>query len=267
MSAVNGYCTLADVKARADLTTTDTTRDAFVEQMIEAASRWIDQHTGRHFYALTATRYFTAQDGLALRVSDLASVSTLKTDEDGDRTYETTWAATDYDLLPYNHPPYQWLEVTPNGLNVFPAVRKGVQIAGVWGWPVTVTVAGTTLAEDLDTSEPAVDVVSGTAVVAGQTIRIDSEDMRVESIATNTLTVTRGINGTTAAAHTTGAAISILTPPDAIQEASLLLTARLYKRKDAVFGVAGNIALGQIAMTVPEDRDALALLAPYVRRL
>lgn len=267
MSAVNGYCTLAEMKARMDVTTTDTTRDAFIEQMIEAASRWIDQHTGRHFYALTATRYFTTDDSLALRVPDLASVTTLATDEDGDRTYETTWAATDYDLLPYNDPPYQWLEVAPNGLNVFPAVRRGVQIAGVWGWPVTVTVAGTTLAEDLDTSETEVDVVSGAALSGGQTIRIDSEDMRVESIATNTLTVVRGINGTTAATHDTGAAISILTPLDAIQEACLLLTARLYKRKDAVFGVAGNIALGQIAMTVPEDRDALALLAPYVRRL
>lgn len=267
MSAVNGYVTLADVKARMDLTTTDTTRDAFIPAMIEAASRWIDQHTGRHFYALTATRYFTTYDPLALRVSDLASVSTLKTDEDGDRTYETTWAATDYDLLPYNHPPYQWIEVAPNGLHVFPRLRKGVQIAGVWGWPVTVTASGTTLSSALNDSATSAAVVSGAALSAGQTIRVDSEDLRIESIATNTLTVVRGINGTTAAAHDSGTAISILTPLDAVQEACLLLTARLYKRKDAVFGVAGNIALGQIAMTVPEDRDALGLLAPYVRRL
>lgn len=267
MSAVNGYCTLAEVNARMDLTVADTTRDAFIEQMIEAASRWIDQHTGRHFYALTATRYYTAIDGLVLRVSDLASVNALKTDEDGDRAYETTWAATDYDLLPYNDPPYQWIEVAPNGLRAFPSFRRGVEVAGVWGWPVTVTTAGATLDEDLDDSETAIDVSDGTAFTAGQTIRVGSEDMRIESISTDTLTVARGINGTTAAAYTTGAAMSILTPLDAIQEACLLLTARLYKRKDAVLGVAGNTALGQITTAVPEDREALALLAPYVRRL
>lgn len=237
MTAVNGYVTLTDVKARLDLTVADTTRDAFIEQMIEAASRWIDQHTGRHFYALTATRYFTTDDPLALRVPDLASVSTLKADEDGDRTYETTWSATDYDLLPANDPPYQWIEVAPNGLHVFPRLRKGVQIAGIWGWPVTTTTASTTLNEDLDASETGVDVVAGTALVGGQVIRIDSEDLLIESISSNTLTVRRGFNGTTAATHTTGAAISILTPPDVIQEACLLLTARLYKRKDAVFEI------------------------------
>ena len=54
-------------------------------------------------------------------MDDLLSVTTLKTDEDGDRTYEITWATTDYDLMPYNATlesqaqPYSHLQTTPDG--------------------------------------------------------------------------------------------------------------------------------------------------------
>ena len=37
MAVANGYCTLTDIKNRHSLTVTDTTRDAGIEQMIEAA--------------------------------------------------------------------------------------------------------------------------------------------------------------------------------------------------------------------------------------
>lgn len=191
MTITNGYCTLADFKARHNITSTDTNRDAFIEQMVEAASRLIDNITGRVFYATTATKYFTASNDECLRVKDLLSVTTLKTDEDGDRVYETTWSATDFDLMPFNDPPYQWIEVTPNGQHVFTRLAKGVEIAGSWGF--------------------------------------------------------------------------VATTPDAINEACLLLTHRLYKRNDTVFGVLGASQLGQIRMEIPKDDDALALLAYYKR--
>ena len=60
----------------------------------------------------------------------------------GDRTYGTTWAATDYDLLPENAAtlgeakPYTMLAITPDGDYRFPVgTRKGVKLTGVWGWP------------------------------------------------------------------------------------------------------------------------------------
>ncbi len=267
MTITNGYCNLADLKARyfTGTPTTDAARDVLIENAIEAASRQIDAWTGQQFYPMMATKVFTARDDDRLRIVPLLSVTTLKTDEDGDRTYETTWDTTDYDLLPYNAPPYQWIEIAPNGLHVFPLVRKGVQIVGTWGSMVTSTTSTATLAEDLDTSETGVDVSSGPAFVIGQIIRIGSEDMVIDGIATNTLTVRRGMNGSTVATHTSGAAITILTPPEAVTEACLLLAARLWKRKDAILGVSGVSQLGQLTVKVPIDEDIIALLATYKR--
>jgi hypothetical protein len=140
MTVTNGYCTLQELKDRQAITGTDATRDAYLEDMIEASSRWIDGHTGRRFYAASETRYFSGQYFDLLFVDDLLSVTTLKTDEDGDRTYEITWATTDYDLEPYNatvaNPPgpYTMIRISPSGNYIFPYVRKGVQIVGSFGY-------------------------------------------------------------------------------------------------------------------------------------
>lgn len=55
------------------------------------------------------------------------------------------------------------------------------------------------------------------------------------------------------------------TTPDAINEACLLIAARLFKRKDAPFGVTGTAELGQLQVLPGEDQDAKRLLAPYRR--
>ncbi len=142
MTISNGYTTLANLKARLKISTTDTADDAVLEAVIEAASRAIDAHCGRHFYTTTTdeTRYYTAEFAdLLFLPDDVVSVTTLATDADGDRTYETTWAATDYDLEPDNAAlggePYTRIAVTPAGRYAFPVgVRRGVKIAGKFGY-------------------------------------------------------------------------------------------------------------------------------------
>lgn len=70
------------------------------------------------------------------------------------------------------------------------------------------SATGATLAEDLDNSETAIDVSNGDLFLAGQTIKIDTEEFYIVSIAGNTLTVnTRPHNNSTAATHSSGAAI------------------------------------------------------------
>lgn len=54
--------------------------------------------------------------------------------------------------------------------------------------------------------------------------------------------------------------------PAAIREATLLQAARLYKRKDAPFGVAGSVELGQLQTITSIDPDVKQLLAPYRRQ-
>lgn len=66
----------------------------------------------------------------------------------------------------------------------------------------------TTLTEDLDGSETGVDVTSAAALgTAPYTIIVDDEHMLVTSVASNTLTVTRGHNGSSATTHSNGATV------------------------------------------------------------
>jgi hypothetical protein len=132
---------LVDEAAGASVTITDVTDlddDARLEQIVTAVSRAIDKDCRRRFYAATETRTFAAVLPDLCLVDDLLSVTTLKTDNDGDRTYDETWVAADYDLLPSNAAldgePYRRLEPTPRGSRRFPTHAKGVEIAGSWGY-------------------------------------------------------------------------------------------------------------------------------------
>lgn len=135
MAITNGYCTLAELKA--NLGISDSTEDTPLEKAVEAASRGIDKMVGFTFYAATATKYFTPERPDLLFVEPLISITTLKTDEDGDRTFERTWATTDYDLEPLNATPKEMIRISPLGSYSFPMARKSVEIVGSWGYAAT----------------------------------------------------------------------------------------------------------------------------------
>jgi len=139
MSISNGYATAAELKTRLGIT--DTSSDTVIDAVIEATSRAIDAAVGRRIYAASETRYYTTHDDSYVWVSDLISVTSLKTDHDADRVYEYTWATTDYDLLPANAAvigwPYNQIAIAPNGLHVFPVGSsnpKAIQLVGSFGF-------------------------------------------------------------------------------------------------------------------------------------
>lgn len=146
MAIIHGYATLNEVKASKRITSTDATDDALIEDLVEAASRWIDRETGRRFWSTVSdstpeTRTYTPATGTRVYTDDIISVDTLKTDEDSDRVYEVTWTASDYDLLPENADlesrPYTYIEVSPLGDYSFPKHRKSVQVVGHFGFSNT----------------------------------------------------------------------------------------------------------------------------------
>ncbi len=117
-----------------DVTKNDTT----YENAINAASRAIEKFCNRKFYSTSETRLFDADEPNVLNVPDLLSVTSLKTDEDGDGVYETTWTTGDYQLMPMNanldNKPYTWIRTRMNGNYTFPiSVEGGVQIVGSFG--------------------------------------------------------------------------------------------------------------------------------------
>ena len=141
MAITNGYATLSEVKARLDIPSGTTTWDTVIEAAVTASSRQIDDMCSRTFFSTTATRYFTPDDETVLYLrDDLRTVTTLKTlssSSSGTRTYGYVWDVTDYDLAPYDGPPYQRVEMNPTGLYSFPTVPRGVEIAGAWGYCAT----------------------------------------------------------------------------------------------------------------------------------
>lgn len=131
------YTTLAQVKAR--LSRTDDRDDATITALITAASRAVEEMTNRRFDQTTETRYFTPTGSWYTEVDDIVSVTSIATDIDGNRTYTETWSATDYELENANASgrswPYTEIVIAPNGTKSFPVLRRGLRVAGVWGWP------------------------------------------------------------------------------------------------------------------------------------
>lgn len=141
MTITNGYCTLADLKTV--LRISDNVDDTMLEARITEASRVIDQHCDRRFYAdsSASARLFVSLDGVQVFVDDISSTTGLvvKTDSAGDGTYATTLTASQYQLEPLNslaksEPVRRVVAVTPG---TFPTVTApaAVQITAKWGWP------------------------------------------------------------------------------------------------------------------------------------
>jgi hypothetical protein len=140
------YATLEALKSRLDITNTDD--DLELYGACFGASRWLEQHTERHFWrtASTEVRTFEPSDGYCLKLpefNDLVSVTTFKTDG-GDGTFPTTWAAADYQLLPLNptaapeRKPYTRIRALARTLPIQGGIgvrADSIQITGVFGWP------------------------------------------------------------------------------------------------------------------------------------
>lgn len=141
MTITNGYCTLAELKEI--LRILDTVDDELLEARINEASRVIDQHCNRRFYAdsTASARLFTSIDGNTIFVDDISSTTGLvvKSDSAGDGTYATTIAAADFQAEPLNAivkgTPITSIAARLAGTFSMAAVPAGCQVTAKWGWP------------------------------------------------------------------------------------------------------------------------------------
>jgi len=197
MPITNGYCTLLEFKYRFYPTDSDDLLDdRVIESVITAVSREIDEYCHRRFWKNTANevRYFTAAWGNLLLCDDIVSITGVATDDDGDRTYSNSLAATDYDLEPYNAAldgiPYNRMRIAPNSSQAFLTSQRGNKLTGIFGWNAV---------------------------------------------------------------------------PSQVNEACLIQSIRLFKRKDAPFGVMGTGEMGQVVTLTSLDPDVKMLLEPFVK--
>lgn len=135
----NEYLTVMELKNSAELVGT-AFADYDIQKAISAASRGIDEYTGRFFFTSVGTRYYTAAEACHLDIDDLSTAGVVTTDQDGDGVYETSWTVnTDYTFAPLNGPtdgkPYEEIRVHPYAGQRFPCFPAGVSVAGTFGWP------------------------------------------------------------------------------------------------------------------------------------
>jgi len=135
MTINNGYATSAQFFAFAIPNGgTSTGDDAVIEEIIEAASRVIDNETRRTFYARGETRYYDVLDSNTLYLDDdLISVGKF-TNGDG-----TEISSGDYLTLPYNDSPKFAVKIKDASTVTFEFDstnngERAVSLSGSWGW-------------------------------------------------------------------------------------------------------------------------------------
>ena len=149
MAVTNGYTTLRKLARSVGIPEGDPLDDELLEDAINAASRQIDGYCGQRFYqdSSVTTRYFTAYGGVVdLTEGGVGGISTstgliVATDDTGALTYGTTWATTDYRLLPLHaaNDSMPWTELarSPVGNYAFPTDEHAVKITAKFGWAAT----------------------------------------------------------------------------------------------------------------------------------
>ena len=146
MAVTNGYAALTDVKGALRMGTADTADDALLELAIESASRMIDDECDRVFYAsgTAVARDFAPVNWQRVDIDDCITITSVTADTDHDGTFEETWTASDYRVVPDNNlaggRPWPTTGLVAISDKVFYPYRGEltVRVTGTWGFGTAV---------------------------------------------------------------------------------------------------------------------------------
>ncbi len=271
------YTNRDELRRYLGLSATQTGDDDLLWRLLGAASRLIDGYAGRRFYPQVATRaYRCPAAGVLLLDDDLLALDTL-TNGDG-----STIPAAAYHLHPAGAQVKSSviLDRTQATFTHDGDPVDAVTVAGTWGfhpaWDTAWADSGDSVQDDpLAADATALTVSDADAAgddgwarfATGHLLRIGDEYLHVLAVdsTTDTLTVARGVNGTTAASHAQGAAIAVYQPPADVRQACLRVAAWLYRQKDAGFVAVTGGLRGQVTVPAALPDDVQQVFAPYVR--
>lgn len=212
MNYAPNLVTLAYVRQHRRLQTTETTDDALLQSLISEASAEFQRQIDRVCLPYVATNVFDYQSPytLTFRGYDLLAVTTL-TNGDG-----ATISGSEYVLRSANVYPKWRIELKVNGTSTFTwddTWHEAVGVAGVWGYVPNYAAFWTDTGYDIPvgnitSSSTSFTLAATSALEVGMYIKVDSEVMQITALAPTQVTHTRAELGTTAAAHTAGAAIT-----------------------------------------------------------
>jgi hypothetical protein len=274
------------------------TDEAPIVRVLGSASRRIDTYIGRSFGIRTETHIYdlgkgSLRDdqlfrgygsgegdfpdywssnlsgaGVVMFADWLATATTVTAYGQTARTSSTVLTegiGNDFLLEPYNRSPKTLLKLEEDTTDSLFGGQQTLTILGEWGWQ-TDKISLSTVDAIGSTSATAVSVASGSGTYVGDTIVVDTEQLYVSAVSGNNLTVIRGVNGTTAATHSGGAAYSKWKYPDDVTQAALDIARTYWRSRDA--GLTTVIGSGEMAMSNPasEEKAILKRLDHYLNR-
>ena len=262
--------TLNYVRLHRGLQTTETSSDAVLQSMIaEASAEFIEGLNERIPMPYEDTRRFGTSHlyGLDLKLrDDLLAVSSI-TNGNGEAV-----AGNLYNLRPDNRYPKHTVELVSNGGTYWNlAYREDrVAISGTWGyvpnyetcWKNSTSVIPEGILTD-SASSVTLSTGKGALFEVGQYISVVTssarEVMQVTAVSTDTLTLSRGELGTTAAAHTSADVIYQYRQLADIQQAVREMVVYKYLSKDKIGGTTriyegGTLVVEDISPSVESTR-------------
>lgn len=210
------YTTITAVKTNY-LDILGTADDVLLADLIHSVSREIDNLINRRFYPRIETQYYdTPRRGNSINFDDdLLNLTTL-TNGDGKEI-----TSSYYKLYPLNRTPKERVTVLTSSPEQWATDSDGnsegaISVLGKFGYHADYANAwiatGATVqnATSINATSTSLSVQTGT-IKAGWLLQIDTEWLYASAVSvstTDTVTVVRGVNGSTAAIHLNGAAIS-----------------------------------------------------------
>jgi hypothetical protein len=215
---------------------------AYVDRAVHAASQFITRHTHRVYVPYKDTReYFfneLAGNGDWLY---LDGIPALDLGEDLLVLSSVTWAdtllsASYYREYPQNEQPYSHIKFAQaNPLSWGSEFNDSVDVTGTWGYHDNTSQMYTQIdaSVTINGSATSLTVTSAALYRTYQYIKIEDELLQITArdTTTNALTVKRGVNGTTAAAHTS-MPCSVFNPVEDIRLAATRLAAWAYNNRN-----------------------------------
>jgi hypothetical protein len=178
---------------------------------------------------------------------------------------------TDYLLTPYQNgtlvdQPYNGLKLKDDSAATNPwgeVGQKVLSLTGEWGWQTETSAPTTIDANVTSTTASTISVASATDLSEGQTLLLNTERLYVTAISGTTISVSRGVAGSTAATHTSGDDVELYVYPAAAVQVALGLTRIRWRDRDG--GLTEEVSAEGVVLTRPaaERRSLLADLDPY----
>ena len=259
---MNHYITLVTIKSLLGIDPSNTDSDQTLTDQIEQASRACELPTvcNRHFYVRTGSRTILPESTDCVILPDLLSVTSIGQDSDMDGGVDIEWDDADYFLEPFSRFPKLLLKTKPLGLNAI-SVWQPFIIVGDWGYGDGLSAdpwESLGIAFTLATAAATTATISAVgALVAGMTVKVESEQMFVVSVsptgATIQATVKRGVNGTTAAVHAAADGSMALYPAELVSEINRTV-GRLFQTRRASHLTSRR--LGQSSFTYQKGSGA-----------